>query len=309
MVTFLVYDGSFPMDPALRILESYRIKADLGLYVERKAPLDETGTQLAPTLTVDQVRHSFGLSRILAVGEKDVQEAGDIRGDLNFSSPVAQLVSQVLATSQRDCELVYLVPPRPDNFYLVDIMSRLLNVFGINTVGSLAFSIQTETGITSEGLLSLLPAPAFEELMTDTDTVSLVIFFDLLGRLASHDWNVTDYPLTISKVSTIVQPALHPQRGKHRGFQGTYQRLTVQAEELRKQGILSLTLKDNFAFYSLTRFGRIVARVLQKETVLKHSNEPVREMFLTSEEGEERLRVDSILDLVKKAKTLGWIKP
>ena len=246
---------------------------------------------------------------MLAVGEKDIQEAGEIRGGLNFISPAAQLVSQVLATGQRDCELVYLLPPRHDNFYLVEVISRLLNVFVVNTAGSVAFSVQTETGITSEGLLSLLPAPAFEELMTDTDTVSLVVFFDLLGRLVSHDWNVTDYPLTMSKVSTIIQDALHPQRGKHRGFQGTYQRLSAQAEELKKQGILSLTSKDNFAFYSLTRFGRIVARILQEEAVLKHASEPVREMFLSSEEGEERLNVGGIWELIKKAKTLGWIKP
>lgn len=305
-VLFLVYDGSFPMDPAIRILEKYMLKADVGLYLERKAPLDEAGEPAAATLTLDQVRHSFSLSRIVLVSEKDIQEAGNAPDGRAFGLKAAQLVSQILATGHRDCELVYLLSPRPDNYYLAGLMTRLLNVFSIDVTSSIGFSIETETGLLSEGLLSLLPVPAFEDLITDTDTVSLLIFFDLLGRIVPYGKNATEYPLTISKVSTIIQPALRPLRGKHRGFQGTYQRLSEKAEELRRQGILQRTSKDDFTFYSLTRFGRVVAQVLQDKEVLRYAGELVRELFLDSEGS---LNVEAIRYRIAEAKRLGWIKP
>lgn len=223
-----------------------------------------------------------------------------------MSQPLAQAISHILASGEKTCELVYFIPPSINSFYLMSTLPRLVSMFAMDANNTIAFSVQTEAGILSEGLLDLMPTPGFQAIMTDPDSVSLIIFFDHLARLVAHDWNVKDYPLTISKVSTIIQSILPPIRGKHRGFQGTYQRLCDQAELLVEQGVLVRIPKDNQTFYTLSGFGRVVSQIIQDPGVLRFADESVRELFLDKE---DRLNVDSLRQLLRRAVTLGWIKP
>ncbi len=314
MVLLLVYDNAFPMEAALRILERNPLKCSLGLYLDRGPKLDETGKPQSPSITADEIRDYFGLTSIYRVNGNEFRKINEFAADIEPFLGLSELISKSLLAGEKGSQIAYFVSREPDTFLLIDFVTRLYNVLGIGTRNLIAYSSEMETGIVSDGLLPLLPSPAYGDLREDPDSVCITFFFELLGRIMVSEQNLkgkstenfADYPLTMSKVATIIQPFLPPLRGPHRGFQGTYKRLTQRAERLVEEGILTVLVRDRLRFYSITPFGRVVSRVLQDPNVLHLMEEPVTNAFLDKEGNP---RISELIKLIRKSLTLGWIKP